>query len=265
MSASQRWVEAIIFDLDDTLIDWSRPSVSREQFYKPKIAAIHYSLTTLGHELPPVDEFFLLVDQAIMAVWAEAKKDWRITSFGDMLGRLLMELDLDLNEIDMDHLLRQLDWGPRPGVIPFPDTVPVLKVLRQMGYRLGLLTNSFMPMWVRDTELKAYQLLPYLDARISAADIGYLKPHPFIYLAMLETLQVSPERSVFVGDRPINDIAGANEAGLISVLMAPPHLNRLEESVVPDYTISCLSQLLPILAYLETDQGSREHPLEKNF
>jgi putative hydrolase of the HAD superfamily len=99
-------------------------------------------------------------------------------------------------------------------------------------------------------------LLPYLDARISAADIGYLKPHPFIYLAMLETLQVSPERSVFVGDRPINDIAGANEAGLISVLMAPPHLNRLEESVVPDYTISCLSQLLPILAYLETIKGA---------
>lgn len=252
MSDSQRRVEAIIFDLDDTLIDWSNPSVSREQYYEPKIAAIHDSLSSAGHKLPSVGEFFILVDQAIISVWAEAKKNWQITSFGDMLGRLLMELDLDLNKIDMDHLLRRLDWGPRPGVLPFPDTVPVLKILSQMGYRLGLLTNSFMPMWVRDAELHAYQLLPYLDARISAADIGYLKPHPNIYLAILDTLQASPERTVFVGDRPLNDIAGANEAGLISVLMAPPHLNRLEENVVPDYTISCLSQLLPILAYLET-------------
>ncbi len=114
-------------------------------------------------------------------------------------------------------------------------------------------------MWVRDAELHAYQLLPYLDTRISAADIGFLKPHPLIYLAILDKLQVSPERSVFVGDRPLNDIAGAKKVGLISVLMAPPHLDRLEESIVPDFTITCLSQLLPILSYLETDPVGREH------
>jgi putative hydrolase of the HAD superfamily len=109
-------------------------------------------------------------------------------------------------------------------------------------------------MWMRDSELVAYNLIQYFDARVTAADIGYLKPHPFIYHRAIEMLQTTPEKAVFVGDRPKNDIAGANDSGLTSVLMDPPHLNRDLDGVVPDYTISSLSELLPILEHLDSDR-----------
>jgi FMN phosphatase YigB (HAD superfamily) len=59
---------------------------------------------------------------------------------------------------------------------------------------------------------------------------------------------------VFVGDRPVNDIAGANEAGMISVLISPPHLDRELNGVQPDYIIQRLSELIPILDKLEEGQ-----------
>ncbi|MCP4417004.1 MAG: HAD family hydrolase, partial [Chloroflexi bacterium] len=143
------------------------------------------------------------------------------------------------------------DWTPLPGVVPFDDTLAVLDYLKKSGYKIGLITNAMQPMWMRDIELRAYGILDYLDARLTSGDVGFMKPHPFIYWRALELLSMEPQEAVFVGDRPANDIAGANDAGMISVLMSPPHLNHELNGVRPNYTISKLEELLPILAQLE--------------
>jgi FMN phosphatase YigB (HAD superfamily) len=64
-------------------------------------------------------------------------------------------------------------------------------------------------------------------------------------------LETAPEQTLFVGDRPANDIAGANEVGMISVLMKPAHLDRPLDGVKPDFTIERLSALLPLLEEME--------------
>jgi putative hydrolase of the HAD superfamily len=102
-------------------------------------------------------------------------------------------------------------------------------------------------MSLRDVELEAYGLVDLIDQRVSAADVGYLKPHPAIYEQLLARLEVTPEEAIFVGDRPANDIAGANAVGLVSVLMKPAYLTRDLTGARPDYTIERLDQLLPVL------------------
>ncbi len=252
MTASHRRIEAVLFDLDDTLISWAAPTVSREQFYRPRIEKVHAHLSDAGHALPPVQEFWDYLNQAIMAMWAEAKKTWRITAYGRLLDQVFEDLGLQTHELDVDQVLRVFDWAARPGVDLFPETLPVLQTLRQQGYKLGLLTNSFLPMWMRDEELRAYGLLEFFDARVSAADVGYLKPHPAIYHDLLGQLGLGPRQAVFVGDRPANDIAGANEVGLVSVLICPPYLERELSNVTPDYTIDRLDQLLPLIDQLQS-------------
>lgn len=244
-------IDAVIFDLDDTLIDWAEPTLTWTEFTRPKVEEVHRFLIDCGHQLPEADDFHNAVEEAMRGTWAEARQDWLIPSIGEVLCRVLDRLGLDTGRIDVDELLRLYDWGPMPGVVLYPDTHQVLSALRQSGYKIGLLTNSFMPMWMRDIELDAYGLTQYLDARLTSGDVGYLKPHPAIYEAILEMLEASPDRSVFVGDRPEHDIAGANEAGLISVLIDPPHLNRELDGVQPDFTITSLSELLPILDELD--------------
>jgi putative hydrolase of the HAD superfamily len=248
---NSRQVKAVIFDLDDTLIDWAKPTATREEFYRPRMERVYNFLLEANDGLPPQSDFYRLIDDAIMAIWAEAKQSLQLPSIGDVFAQVLAQLGVAVDQNDMVDILKTFDWQPWPGVVTFDDTLPVLSALRQRGYKIGLLTNSFLPMWMRDVELREYEIIDYLDARVTAADVGYIKPHPAIYFRLLEMLQTAPEQAVFVGDRPKNDIAGANAAGLISVLIDPPHLERELEGVTPDFTILCLSDLLPILDALE--------------
>jgi putative hydrolase of the HAD superfamily len=188
-----------------------------------------------------------------MTMWAGAKETWRITSIGRLLDQVFEDLGLETDGLDVDQVLRVFDWAPRPGVELFPDTLPVLNTLRREGYKIGLLTNSFLPMWMRDEELRAYGLLEFFDARVSAADVGYLKPHPAIYHDLLDRLELQPEKTIFVGDRPSNDIAGANTVGLISVLISPPYLEREMAGVIPDHTIERLDQLPALIGRLQSE------------
>ena len=247
----QRRIQAILFDMDDTLIDWSGLTADYQVFMRPHLDNLYAYLEEEAYSLPDRDTFYDLYTKTVITHWSAAKKTWNAVSFGRVLEDFLQTLQLDVSQIDMQALMCAYNAQPIPDVVPFTDTVPVLKKLREKDYKLGLVTNSMMPMWMRDIELEAYNIIDYFDARITSGDTGYIKPHPFIYQEALRLLDVQPAEAVFVGDRPDYDIAGANEAGLTSVLMSPPYLNRELNNVQPDHIINCLSELLPILEALE--------------
>ncbi len=244
-------IRAVIFDLDDTLIDWSAQASSWQAFVQPRNEAVYQHLVDLGHtiSLTPA-EFGERLYELSVASWQAAKENWRGVSFRQVWQQLLTELNLDLASINLETLLHAYNWEPFPGVILFEDTLAVLETLRQQGYALGLITNSSHPMWMRDIELKHYGLLDYFPARITSGDTGYMKPHPAIFWRMLGLLDLEPGQAVFVGDRPANDIAGANEVGMVSVLLKPHNLERDLNGICPHHTITRLTELLPILAQL---------------
>lgn len=249
--SSRRRINAILFDLDDTLIDWSGLRGDYRALMQPHLDNVYDYLAGEGHSLPERDLFYQRYITTVSEHWSEAKRTWQAVSMGCVLEDFLQGCELDLSQIDTQALMRAYDAKPVPDVVLFADTIPVLETLRQQAYKIGLITNSMMPMWMRDVELEAYAIMDYFDVRITSGDTGYIKPHPFIYQKALKLLNVRPEEAVFVGDRPDYDIAGANEAGLTSVLMAPPYLERELNNVKPDHIINCLSELLPILEALE--------------
>ncbi|MCB8980814.1 MAG: HAD family hydrolase [Ardenticatenaceae bacterium] len=244
-------IRAVLFDMDDTLIDWSGAQGDVTTIEIRHLKNVYDHLTRQNHKLPPFQDFFEQFRATMIAVWTEAKKDWSGVSFAGLLQTLFANCGLDVAQIDMEAVLCAYDWGVIPGVAPFEDTLTVLAQLKNEGYKTGLITNSMQPIWMREIELSAFGILDYLDARLTSGDVGYMKPHPVIYQRALELLDVAAEAAVFVGDRPENDIAGANQAGLTSVLISPPHLNRDLNGVEPHFTISKLEELLPILAQLE--------------
>lgn len=240
--------------MDDTLIDWSGLQQGWEEINRPLVANVYSFLRELGHTMPEPGVFHSAFVRRVNEVWDQAAEDWSGPDFAEVLRRVCTDAGLDPNGLDVEALMRAYNWRPMPGVVPYPDTLAVLEALRASGYALGLVTNSYFPMWMRDVELAHYQLLDFFDVRMSACDAGHLKPHRAIFTQALERLGTEPERAVFVGDRPEHDIRGANDAGLISVLLDPPHLTRDLDGVAPDYTIGSLSELLPILVELEKEK-----------
>jgi HAD superfamily hydrolase (TIGR01509 family) len=62
-------------------------------------------------------------------------------------------------------------------------------------------------------------LQPYLNFKVTSAEVGYDKPRPEIFLAALEKATVKPEEALYVGDQYQIDIVGARGVGIKALLI----------------------------------------------
>ena len=91
----------------------------------------------------------------------------------------------------------------------FDDALPVLDELRGQGLKLGLVSNTGRNL----DEFVAHHRLE-VDAALGSGAFGRTKPHPTIFRAVLERLEVEPSGAAMVGDSPEDDVAGARAAGI---------------------------------------------------
>ncbi|MGB2951797.1 MAG: HAD family hydrolase [Gaiellaceae bacterium] len=96
----------------------------------------------------------------------------------------------------------------------YEDVLPVLTDLRERGLRLGLVSNT-----ARDLgKFVAHHGLD-VDAVVSSGAHGKIKPHPAIFRAALERLEVEPAEAAMVGDSPEDDVEGARALGMQALLL----------------------------------------------
>jgi putative hydrolase of the HAD superfamily len=126
-----------------------------------------------------------------------------------------------------------------------PEAAPLLRALRERGVRTGLLSNTHWPREWHERILERDGVLDLIDVRVYTSELRHTKPHAEAFRAVLDRLEVVPGAAVMVGDRPLDDIFGAQALGMGTVLLpndvVPP------APVRPDATISRLSELLPLL------------------
>ena len=99
------------------------------------------------------------------------------------------------------------DWNSRRQRIE-----KVLEFFRTR-YRLGLITNEN----VRTQLLKLSVIDPsgkFFNSVLVSEEVGYEKPHPFIFQVACERLKTIPSRAVMIGDNLIADIEGAEGFGM---------------------------------------------------
>ena len=212
-------LRAVLFDFDDTLIDWSGVTQDWREVEAERLGRV---LRFLDQRMSPtgikLEQLVERYTQRTRAAWMMARGNLRAPKMPLILQETLTELGFREADAFADEILRAYDWNVVPGTVVFPDVIPLLNELRSRGIRLGVVTNSSQPMSLRDCELRAHGLLPYFpDCRLAAADVGYLKPHPRIFQRALERVGVAPEAAVFIGDNPIADVSGALSVGMRAV------------------------------------------------
>jgi putative hydrolase of the HAD superfamily len=98
------------------------------------------------------------------------------------------------------------------------DADAVLRELSGRGLVLGLASN--FDERLRHVAEGLPELRPVRHYIISA-EIGWRKPAPAFFAAILEQTQLPPTRVLFVGDDPENDFAGASAAGMHALMFDP--------------------------------------------
>jgi putative hydrolase of the HAD superfamily len=81
--------------------------------------------------------------------------------------------------------------------------------------RVGVVSNNLRD--EQEDKLRHCGLAPFVDALVVSADSGMAKPDPRIFAIALERLESTPSASVMLGDSWEADIAGARAAGIRAV------------------------------------------------
>ncbi|HEY2790386.1 MAG TPA: HAD family hydrolase [Gaiellales bacterium] len=121
---------------------------------------------------------------------------------------------------------------------PYPDTVAALDALRGR-VRLAVVTNGMDDHQL--AKLDACGLTGRFDAIVTSQAIAASKPDPRIFRAALDQLGCRAEAAVMVGDNPLRDVAGAQQAGLRGVWVDRDGGDA--RGVVPDARITDLGGL----------------------
>ena len=100
----------------------------------------------------------------------------------------------------------------------FPDTVPTLKALRDLGLRVGVLSDTGFDL---RPAMDLLGLSPLLDTVVMSYEYGVCKPATTVFLTACDKLGVPPERTLMVGDNPLTD-SGAVAAGMYVFLLPRP-------------------------------------------
>lgn len=102
----------------------------------------------------------------------------------------------------------------------------------------------------QDRKIKNSGLDRLFDYIFISEDIGFEKPSPLFFQKVFETVgNAADDKSqvLIVGDSLTSDITGGKNAGIKTCWYNPQNLPLPEESPVPDFTISQVSQVLDLL------------------
>jgi putative hydrolase of the HAD superfamily len=99
----------------------------------------------------------------------------------------------------------------REGCRPFPHVVPTMKALSRR-YKLGIVTNG--PACLQREKLKLSRLQHFFPAVIISGEIGIGKPEPEVFQRAVFELKTDVRRTIMIGDNLERDVHAATRAGI---------------------------------------------------
>ncbi len=187
---------AILFDLDGTLLDRdaSLKRFLEEQYdrFSGLFVGVNRSLyigtvvelDRFGHVLKPV-------------VYAQVREKFGLSTGSEQL--LLEDFEMYFHSL----------------AIPFPGMHCLLQELLERDWRLGLVTNGSTRS--QRPKIEALGIADYFATILISEEQGVKKPDSEIYHRAMRELNAIAKTTIFVGDHPEADIAGAGNLGLFTI------------------------------------------------
>jgi len=242
-------IEAVVFDLGGTLVEYAGPYAVWPDLETPGLAAAYDYFQVQGMVLPPFARFRDTGFAILPGRWQGAVEGMRNLRLVDFLSEILHGC-VGANGV-------QPAWLVEAGVLYqnaicaqahlLPGALETLADLKRQGFKIGLLSNTMFTGAAHIDDLRRFGIDGYFDAMLFSADANKWKPQPDPYLHVLAELNAAPDEAVFVGDSPGHDVVGAHAAGMKAILI---HSDRfpMVAGVAPDGLIHQLNELPALLA-----------------
>lgn len=196
-------LRAVLFDLDDTLVDHESAAASAVLTW-----AAEYGVTDAGAvaRWAAVSDVHYSRYQRRELTFAEQRRE-RVREF----------LVVDIDDAEADDLFADYVRLYEAGWSVFDDAVPALRRARAAGLAVAVLTNG-------DAEHQRFKLQKLglaeeLDLFVASSTLPAGKPDPRAFQHATAEIDVDPADAMMVGNSLEGDVLGALGAGLSAVLL----------------------------------------------
>ena len=220
-------IKAIVFDLDNTLVDFMK--MKRRAIEEAIPAMIDAGLKVTSEE----------ANRIIDEIYKERGIEYQ-NVFDVLLQRILNKVDHKILSTGIIAYRRAREAS----LIPYPHVYSTLNSLLKLGIKMGVLSDApAKEAWLRIAFLNFQHTF---DAVVTFDDTGERKPSPAPFLKILERLEVNPQEALMVGDWAERDIQGAMKIGMKTAFAKYGDTFNTEQHDA-DYELPDISVLIDIV------------------
>ncbi|MCL2462998.1 MAG: HAD family hydrolase [Defluviitaleaceae bacterium] len=203
-------IKAVGFDIGNTLVRYNNP-LNWKSLYKPAIERVFEACGIAGSE----ERLRKAADVLTKYNTRENPREREVSS--DAIFREIF----DSWELAGDklELAKETFYGFfQADAVCYKDTEETLRYLRGKNIKIGALTDVAYGMENRFSLRDIEPIRKYFEIVLTSVDVGFRKPNEAGYMRLLQAFGVSPAEMAYIGDEE-KDIAGANRAGIVSILI----------------------------------------------
>lgn len=216
-------MKAIIFDLDNTLYD-------AEQYYQ---GAFRRIAEYLSKEYKHSEQ---KIYSELINLWKK-KTSMYPHLFDDLLDSFNLKNELG----NVIKIFNNYDGELKP----YPDVISTLKELKKRNCKLGVITDGNVERQKR--KINSLGLDGFFDAIVFTKELDNPKPSEIPFQEAINKLEVSPQKSFYVGDNPLIDFEGAKKMGMKTVRVLKGEFRNIPKNRYIDYEINELKELLKVM------------------
>jgi phosphoglycolate phosphatase len=167
-----------------------------------------------------------------------------LESLEDIFGKLLQLDENQANEFKQraKRLIVSIEIEAASRTRTMPGAERTLKELKDRGIKIGIVTRN-----CRSGVMKSAEMGDFLyDLILTRDDVEKVKPDPQHLLDALDILTSKPEKSIMVGDHPMDILAGKRAGIKTAAVLTSKSIKDFEEAS-PDLILTGVAGLLDIL------------------
>lgn len=158
-------------------------------------------------------------------------------------------MKIHVNEWQKEEILKLRKERFKKSLIDIDvNILEVLLAIKKSGKRIGLISNADI-IDVMFWDKSPLHML--FDDVVFSYEVGYLKPQAEIYKIALKRMNVNPQNSIFIGDGGSDEIKGAKELGMKTILteylLKRDKSQHDEINIFADYYINDFKEIKNIL------------------
>lgn len=201
-------IKYVIFDLDDTLCDYQKAK-------KNAISLVNRVLELSGIDVNQFWNSYSLIEPTLFRQFVNgviSRDEYRLRRYAHVIQGAHenhLAFSSALNSIYMKEA--------NHAITLFDDVMPLLKTLEEKEINTAILTNG--PSDGQRDKIKALKLAQYIKKIYISEEIGLCKPSCKVFEFVMQDLNIEPSQVLMVGDSIEDDIEGAEQFGIKTVLV----------------------------------------------